>query len=75
MAINPKIIVPQTCCLWVPPGRDRGRAVWSCVRKLANKSGGDWAQGVRRSGDGRARLNDGGDRRRPRGMGGYGSRG
>ena len=61
MAINPKINYRRQGCLWVPPGRDRGRAVRSCAREPANKSRGDWAQGVERSGDGRARLNRGDD--------------
>ena len=75
MAINPIFFLPQTGCLRVPPGRDRGRAVCSCVGKTANKSGGDCAQEVKRSGDGRERLNRCGDRRRPYGVGGYGRRG
>ena len=46
----------------MPPGRGRGRAVCCCERVPANKSRGDWAQGVKRS-DGRAVLNRCGDRR------------
>ena len=49
-------------CLWVPPGRDRGRAGCSCEQVPANKNRGDWAQVVER-GDGRAILNRCGDRR------------
>ena len=60
--ITDKIFYRRQGCLWVPPGRDRGRAVCSCEQVPANKSRGDWAQGVKRGG-GRANLNRCGDRR------------
>ena len=60
--IAEKIFYHRQGYLWVPPGRDRGRAVCSCERVPANKSKGDWAQGVERS-DERAILNRCGDRR------------
>ena len=58
---NRKILYRRQGCLWVPPVRDRGRAGCSCEQVPANKSRGDWAQGVKR-GDGRAK-NCCGDRR------------
>ena len=60
--ITEESIYRRQGCLWVPPGRDRGRAGCSCERVPANKSRGDWAQGVKRV-DGPAILNCCGDRR------------
>ena len=38
--ITEKIFYRRQGCLWVPPGRDRGRAVCSCGRVPANKKQG-----------------------------------
>ena len=60
--ITPKNIYRRQGCLWVPFGRDRGRAGCGYERVAANKIRGDWAQGGKR-GDGRAILNRCGDKR------------
>ena len=60
--ITEKIIYRRLGCLWVPPGRDRGRVGCSCEEVPANKIRADWAQGLKR-GDGRAILNRCDDRR------------
>ena len=41
--ITPKNIYRRRGCLWVPPGRDRGRAGCGWERVAANKIRGDWA--------------------------------
>ena len=61
MTSNRKKLYRRQGCLCVPPVRDRGRAGCSCEQVPANKSRGDWAQGVKR-GDGRAKKHYG-DRR------------
>ena len=61
--ITIKIVIPQTgVSLGAARSRPRGRAGCSCERVPANKSRGDWEQGVN-LGNGRAILNRCDDRR------------